>query len=174
MWFHRKRNAQRRKPDLNVRQFDQFKSIDQVFHESSVMTVPSPRKSGTIPVYSSPHVTRPHTSETVSTDNTQQSLRMSSTQFPVGSSSLHGQHSSVNPPAASVRRSKGHKAMISSKSHSFNWPGSSGQSTSTHSRAVQGDVPAVTSENEVVYQHQDAGQVVRELPPPYILPPETG
>jgi len=160
MWFRRKRNGQRRKPDLDVRQFDQLKSIDQVFPKSSVITMPSPSKSRTIPNNSQrlPHVARPHTSETVSADNTWQSFGVS----PVSGTSLHGQYSSANPP------------VISSRSHSFDRPGSSGQSTSTHSGAEQGNVSAITSENEVVYQHRDAGQVVRELPPPYILPPETG
>jgi len=174
MWFRRKRNAQRRKPDLDVRQFDQFKSIDQVFPKSSVITMPSPSIFRTIPDDSqrSPHVARSHTSETVSADNTQQSFGVS----PVSGTSLHGQYSSVNHPAASVRRSKRHKAVpvISSRSRSFDRPGSSGQSTSTHSGAEQGSVSAITSENQVVYQHRDAGQVVRELPPPYIFPPETG
>jgi len=126
MWFHRKRNAQRGKPDLDVRQFDQFRSIDQVFPESSVITMSPPSKSRTIPDDSQrlPHVVRPHTSETVSADNTRQSFGVS----PVSGSSSHGQYSSVNPPAASVRRSKGHKAVpvISSTSRSFDRPGSFG------------------------------------------------
>lgn len=182
VWYYlrRKRYAHGRKPDLDVqfRQFDLFRPIGQVFPESSVTTMPSPRKSRTIPVDSQrlPHVARPHTPETLSADNTRQSFGMSSVQSPVNGVNLHGQSSSVNPPAASVRRLKGQEAVpvISSESPSFDWPRSAGQSMSTHNGTVRGNVPAVTSENEVVYQHRDAGQVVRELPPPYILPPETG
>jgi len=179
IWYYlrRKRNAQGGKPD-QFRQFDLFRPIGQVFPESNVITAPSPRKSRTIPVESQrlPHVARSHTPETLSADNMRQSFGMNSVQFPTSGANLHGQSSSVNPLAVSVRRSKGQEAVpvISSESRSFDWPRSSGQSMSTHNGTVQGNVPVVASENEVVYQHRDAGQVVRELPPPYILPPETG
>ena len=174
MWYYlrRKRNMQGGKPV----QFRQFRPIGQIFPESSAVTTPSPKKSMPIPVESQrlPHVAGPQTPETLSADNTRQSFGMSSVQPPTSRTNLHGQSSSVNPPAASVRRSQDQEAVpvISSESRSSDWPRSSGQSMSTHDGTAQGNVPVVTSENEVAYQHRDAGRVARELPPPYILPPE--
>jgi len=179
MWYYlrRKRKTQGGKPDLDV-QFRQFRPIGQIFPESSAVTTPSPKKSKTIPVESQrlPHVAGPQTPETLSADNTRQSFGVSSVQPPASRTNLHGQSSSVNPPAASVRRSQGQEAVpvISSESRSFDLPRSFGQSMPTHNGTAQGNVPVVTSENEVAYQHRDAGQVVRGLPPPYILPPEIG
>jgi len=60
--------------------------------------------------------------------------------------------------------------VISSELQSFDQPGCSRQHISSHNEVVQGNEPIVSRENELVCQHRDAGQVIPELPPPYILP----
>lgn len=60
--------------------------------------------------------------------------------------------------------------VTSSEFQSFDQPACSRQHMSSHNEIGQGNEPIVTSENELVCQHRDAGQVIPELPPPYILP----
>lgn len=150
-WYHlhRKKNAQIRETRFRHHWTSSVWPV-QVFPLSSAITTLSPGKSKTIP----------------------QSFRMGSAKFPVSDTYSHGQSSSVSPLAASACCSQGQEVMpvISSEFQSFDQPGCSRQHISSHNEVVQGNEPIVSRENELVCQHRDAGQVIPELPPPYILP----
>lgn len=97
---------------------------------------------------------------------------------------LRNRPSFANFPHSSVRRSKAAEAAHESTSEIGNadptqrssviasgsaggniWPVRSGS-------LQENGVLGTPVDNELIYQHQDAGQVVRELPPPYLAPPD--
>lgn len=180
-WHYLRTQYGRPNLDIKPRQFDQFIPSGQAFSinnlvESGVITTPSPGKARSIPAgsHGSPHKVIPYTPEILSANNTRQPSGTGSVPLPVNDTDSHSQPSSVNPPAVSVRRSKGQETtqVTMSESRTSDRPGSLGPPILIRNGSVRGSRLTAASENELIYQHQDAGQAVRELPPPYICPPE--
>jgi hypothetical protein len=94
----------------------------------------------------------------------------------------HSGPSFAHFPMSSVRRSaKGREAAQEGHDNDgtiLSYPPSQSTSSASHppwparSASLQQQHTSIVSgmENEIIYQHRDAGQVVRELPPPYIPP----
>ncbi|KAJ3577010.1 hypothetical protein NP233_g18 [Leucocoprinus birnbaumii] len=177
--------------DVTPRQFVESGSAGQVlsinnFMDTSTITTPSPMKGSFITPESHglPYVVEPFGHDTLSIDT---STRLStsgagSAVSPSGGANLQSRPSFANFPATSVRRSKAQEAAqegMSETNHTIlsrsSMPsGSSGQPVwPARSGSLQGAGMSDAGEPELIYQHRDAGQVVRELPPPYIAPPDT-
>ncbi|KXN85164.1 hypothetical protein AN958_11586 [Leucoagaricus sp. SymC.cos] len=167
--------------DVFPRQFVEAGSSGRVlsinnFMSSSTTASPSPSKAGFSPdPYRLPYVIEPYTESLSAGSN---GTGTGSAQSPDASSNLRSRPSFANFPASSVRRSKGQEAAQDALSESnpttvtrssgpsgSTWPVRSG---SLQANGVTGD------QDEVIIQHTDGGQVpvVRELPPPYIAPPD--
>jgi hypothetical protein len=182
-WIHRRRKvAESLRPDIEPRQFmdsgpsGQVLSVTQ-FMSSSPGNSPSPGKKAFSPISSLPYAVEPFN------DN----RRESGTDQTQTHSSGRGVDPRAGPnfanfPVSSVRRSgKGREAAQDGHEHDgtiLTYPPAQSSSSASHpqwplrSTSLQQHNSIVSGmETEIIYQHRDAGQVVRELPPPY-LPPE--
>ncbi|KAF9447089.1 hypothetical protein P691DRAFT_802995 [Macrolepiota fuliginosa MF-IS2] len=180
-WFFMRRRKVQEIEDLGQdtypRQFTDGGSAGQVLSINNFSVgneaTPSPGKSTFSP---GGYQTLAYGSEAYNESVSMDSTRLSST----AGANLRNRPSFANFPARSVRRSKGEEAAQEAMSEADSsmltqsaapsgsgrhpiWPARSGSLQAT---------PSTPMESEIIYQHQDAGQVVRELPPPYIAPPD--
>ncbi|KAF7760860.1 hypothetical protein Agabi119p4_10269 [Agaricus bisporus var. burnettii] len=182
-WIHRRRRLESLKPDIEPRQFmdsgpsGQVLSVTQ-FMASSPNHTPSSGKTAFSPIGSLPYSIEPF-----SDDRRDSTADQSQPHFHLTSSSgadQRGGPSFAQFPVSSVRRSgKAREAAQTTLAHHDrsqmssssarllpDWPVRSASLQPPHHDSMS----TSAMESEIIYQHQDAGQVVRELPPPYIPP----
>lgn len=187
-WLHMRRKKameiEEAGQDILPRQFVETGPSGQVLSINSFMggtsTTPSPGKSTFSPGLNSLSYATETLGESMSMDSDPN--RMSSGSSHVPGANLRSRPSFANFPATSVRRSKAQEAAQDATSDSDGATLMHSQSAMATSSAGHPVWPARSAslqanatspvESEIIYQHQDAGQVVRELPPPYIAPPD--
>lgn len=181
-WIRRRRRLESLRPDIEPRQFmdsgpsGQVLSVTQ-FLGSSPNNTPSSGKTAFSPIGSLPYTVEPF-----SDDRRDSTADQSQPHFHQTSSSGADQRSGpsfAHFPVSPVRRSgKAREAAQTTLAHHDrsqmssssllhpDWPVRSASLQPPHHDSMS----TSAMESEIIYQHQDAGQVVRELPPPYIPP----